>query len=391
MKIGSFSLIKEINTSIILNTIRTHKTISRAQIANITGLTPATVTNLTSKLLDCKLISETKLGASSGGRKPVMLEINSSEYNVACISIVKHKTAVSLYDLAGNCIISQTVDVSGLNSESVLIKLSAKVNELVNNSDKRVLGVGISCEGMINEKDGICVYSSNLSWEHVPVKDIVERETALPSFVDNDVKVSALGEKWFGQAKDVKNFVLFSTGYGIGVSVMNDGELLRGAENYATEFGHTVIDPINGPLCSCGNRGCLRTFASGSALLNSLNHRYKTETSIFDIIKDSEKDTEIYEILKRHAYYIGIGAANAINIFNPAELIFNGYVTSFGDEMKKIILDTIDSYCLKSMKPCLKIVFSNFDAETVNKGTAALSVSHLYNSPSLFFGADYDL
>ena len=81
MKIGSFSLIKELNTSVILNTIRKHKSISRAQIANITGLTPATVTNITAKLLDCRLISETTLGESSGGRKPVMLEINTSEYN----------------------------------------------------------------------------------------------------------------------------------------------------------------------------------------------------------------------------------------------------------------------------------------------------------------------
>ena len=114
MKIGSFSLIKEINTSVILNTIRTHKAISRAQIAALTGLTPATVTNLTSKLLDCKLISETELGISSGGRKPVMLEINSSEYNVCCVTIGRHKTTVSLYHRAGNLIKSDNADITGM-------------------------------------------------------------------------------------------------------------------------------------------------------------------------------------------------------------------------------------------------------------------------------------
>ncbi len=391
MKIGSFSLIKEINTSIILNTIRIHKTISRAQIANITGLTPATVTNLTSKLLDCKLISETKLGVSSGGRKPVMLEINTSEFNVACISIGRHKTTVSMYDLAGNPIISSVESINGLSSEEALIKLSQKVNEFVKSSEKRVLGVGISCEGMINEKEGICVFSANLSWENVHVKDIVERETSLPSFVDNDVKVIALGEKWFGQAKDINDFVVFYTGYGLGVSVMTNDGLYRGSENYASEFGHTVIDPVNGPECSCGNKGCLQAYASGSALLRDLKHRYETEPSIYDIIKDSENDSEIYEIIKNQAWYVGIGAANIINVFNPSELIFNGYVTTFNDELKKIILNTIDTYCLKSMKPRLKIVFSTLDSEAVNKGAAALSVSNLYNSPSLFFGEDYDL
>ncbi len=390
MKIGSFSLIKEINTSVILNTIRTHKAISRAQIAALTGLTPATVTNLTSKLLDCKLISETELGLSSGGRKPVMLEINSSEYDVCCISIGRHKTTVSLYDLAGNLINSYNTDINGMSGENALVFLSSKINELKSLSQKRILGVGISCEGLVDPEKGICVFSANLSWENVAIKEIVESETGLPAFTDNDVKLMALAEKWFGRAKECNDFVVLYTGYGIGISVMNNGEIYRGTNNYAGEFGHTLVGR-DGPVCSCGKRGCLQAYASGSALLRDLRTEYKEEPSIAQIISDSFNNKKINDSLRTQAYYIGIGAANAINIFNPSELILNGYVLSFDDEMKRIIEDTINSHILKSMLPNLKVVYSTLGADAVNKGAAALTISNLYNTPSKFFGEKYDI
>lgn len=390
MKIGSFSLIKEINTSIILNIIRVHKNISRAQIASLSGLTPATVTNITSKLLDCKLISETKLGLSSGGRKPVILEINSSEYNVACITIGRHKTSVSLYDLDGTLIESEDVNITAMESNEALILLADKINNFICKSEKRVLGVGISCEGLIDPENGTCVFSANLNWENVAIKEIIEKKTNIPAFVDNDVKVIALGEKWFGEAKNSENFVLFYTGYGIGVAAMTNGEIYRGAQNYAGEFGHTLIH-IDGPVCSCGKKGCLQAFASGSALLRELNTEYEKEPSIYQIIEDSKTNDKIKEIIKKQAYYIGIGASNAINIFNPSELILNGYVSLFDDETKKIIHDTINEYTLKSMKPELKIIYSSLDTDAVNKGAAALTISNLYNTPSFFFGDKYDL
>lgn len=390
MKIGSFSLIKELNTSVILNTIRKHKSISRAQIANITGLTPATVTNITAKLLDCRLISETTLGESSGGRKPVMLEINTSEYNVLCIAIGRHKTTISMYDIAGNRLATKTTDVMGISSDEALLKLSTFSEELIESSSKRVLGIGVSCEGMIDQKNGICVFSANLSWENVRIKEYLEDKLNIPVFTDNDVKVITLGEKWFGNGASTDSFVLFYTGYGIGLSVMNGGNLYRGSQNYAIEFGHTVID-AEGPVCSCGNKGCLQAFASGSALLRELHEKYGTEPTIEEIIKDSENDSDIYEIIKKQAYYIGIGAANAINIFNPTELILSGYVCMLNEDTRNIILNTINERILKSMKPNLKIVFSSLGEQAGNLGAAALTISKLYDTPSVFFGEGYDI
>ncbi len=195
MKIGSLSLIKELNISVILNTIKNNENISRAEIANLTGLTPATITNLTAKLLDKKLIKETSLGESSGGRKPVMLEINYGEYNTVCVSIGNNYITASLFNLAGNLLNSIRVRPEKKNSECVLSEICKTLKKLISASPKRVLGIGVSCEGMIDVENGICVFSSNLGWENVPIKEKIYSELNIPVLVDNDVRIIALGEK----------------------------------------------------------------------------------------------------------------------------------------------------------------------------------------------------
>ena len=270
MKIGSFSLIKELNTSLILKTIREHKSISRADIAKITGLTPATVTNITSELINYKIIIETKLGKSNGGRKPVLLEFNYSEYNIIGVVISRHKITVSLTDLEANLISEKTSkitdDITPEHAIQIIIDL---IKNIIRESDKRALGIGISMEGLIDDENGICVLSSNFGWENINIKEKIEKEFVLPVFVNNDVKALTLGEKFYGSAKNSSDFLLLYTGYGIGASFVSGGHIYRGASNYASEIGHTTLD-INGPVCSCGNKGCFQALASGSALIKEI-------------------------------------------------------------------------------------------------------------------------
>jgi len=393
MKTGSFSLIKELNTSVILNTIRSNNSISRAEIASMTGLTPATVTNLTSRLLEHKLIKETELGESSGGRKPVMLEINGSEYNVACINIGSKAVTVSIFDINGNLITSANPEVIKNDYKASLNSITAKLSELSELSMKRILGVGVSCEGMINEDEGICVFSSNLGWENIDIREEIYSKTGLPVFVDNDVHVIALGEKWFGAAKNTDDFVLFYTGFGLGLAVMNKDGLYRGSMNYAGEMGHTVLDP-DGPICTCGNHGCVQAFASASALmrdLKSIGYIDEKEPPLEEIISASLGGDEILgKLFHKQAHYIGIAAANSINLFNPSVLIFNGYISQLGDDIKAIITQQIFRNCLKNAKSNIKIVYSELNSDALPKGAAALVISKLFEYPSIFFGDKYE-
>ena len=393
MKIGSLSLIKELNTSIILNTIKDNISISRAEIANVTGLTPATVTNLTAKLLDKKLIKETNLGESSGGRKPVMLEINYDEYNTACVFIGRNSVVVYLFALSGKLLNSVKINPKNKNSDKIIEDICKTLNEIISLSPKRVLGVGVSCEGLIDAEKGICVFSSNMGWENVNLKEKISSAVGIPVFVDNDVRIIALGEKWYGAAKDTEDFILVYTGYGIGTAIMSKGKPYRGIMNYAGELGHITIDP-EGPLCSCGNRGCLQAFASGNALIRDLRAAglFKDEdpemTEIIDAYADGSETVK--NILEKQAYYIGIAVANAINLFNPAEIIFSVYITSLDVKIKDIITDQIYSRCLKASKNSVRIVYSSLNEKAGEKGTAALVVEQLFANPSLFFEGHYE-
>ena len=385
---GSLSLIKELNTSVILNTIKDNESISRAEIALLTGLTPATVTNLTAKLLDKKLIKETTLGESSGGRKPVMLEINYGEYNTACVSISSNYVMISVFDLKGNLLSSVEINPEDKSSEVVLDEICKELKNLISASSKRVLGIGVSCEGMIDVENGICVFSANLGWENIHLKEKLFSELKIPVFVDNDVQIIALGEKWYGAARDNNDFLLIYTGYGIGTAIMSGGKLYRGVNNYAGELGHTTLDP-EGPVCSCGNRGCLQAFASISALEREIKKKgsYQGESRGIDkLISDfNEGEPALTELFEKQAYYIGIAAANAINMFNPSEIIFNGYITRLKGRIKDIISEQIKERCLKVSKS-IKIIYSELNKSAVYKGAAALVVENLFANPSVFFG-----
>ena len=204
MKIGSFSLIKELNTSIILNTIKEKGSISRAEIAKLTGLTAATVTNITSQLLKYNLVIETRYGASSGGRKPILLEFNYSYYNVIGVVISKQEITTSLTDLNSNLIKDIKVNLKDNVEKKDVINIVIKnTKELINFSEKKVLGLGVSVEGLIDEKNGVVVMSSSLGWKNFNIKNELNKELHIPIFINNDVKALAknIPERHFNRRK----------------------------------------------------------------------------------------------------------------------------------------------------------------------------------------------
>lgn len=391
MKIGSFSLIKELNTSLILNTIKEYKSISRADIAKLTGLTAATVTNITSKLLEYNLILETEFGASNGGRKPILLEFNYSYYNVIGVVITRQEVTLTLTDLNSNLISQRKIELNSNAIPSYAISLiSEKAKELIKESSKRVIGMGVSMEGLVDEKKGTLILASNFGWQNVDIKNNLTKSLDIPVFVNNDVKALAKGEEMFGEAKTSKNFVLLYTGYGIGASLVSNGKIYRGTSNYACEIGHITLD-INGPECSCGNRGCFEALASGEALIkeirnNDLTNLFKKEISLNEIIeKISENNEDILKLIEKQAYYIGIGIANIINIFNPSEIIVDGYISCVPEYIKNIIINEVNKRSLKSMRENANVIFSKMGTKSKFKGAIGLLISELFDNPEFFF------
>ena len=207
--------------------------------------------------------------------------------------------------------------------------------------------IGVGAPGLSNPETGILFTSPHLpGWHDVPLRDIIEKELGRKAFLINDANAAALGELHFGAGRGARNFIYITVSTGIGGGIIIDGKIYTGSTGTAGELGHMVIDD-DGPSCNCGNKGCWETLASGTALAKEARHRIKrgAQTSILELAGgDLEKinaeaihqaaqagDNLAEELIARSAYYLGVGLANLVNIFNPEIIVIGGGLSNIGD------------------------------------------------------------
>jgi len=214
-------------------------------------------------------------------------------------------------------------------------------------SPSELTAVGIGAPGLSNPSTGVLYTSPNLpGWQDVPLRDIIAQELGRTAYLINDANAAAIGEFYYGAGRGAHNFIYITVSTGIGGGIIINGELYTGPTGTAGEVGHMVIDD-NGPLCNCGNRGCWETLASGRALAAEAKRLIKkgTSTTILEqaggtIDKVNAEavhqaalagDKLASRLIARNAYYLGVGLANLINIFNPEVIVIGGGLASIGD------------------------------------------------------------
>ncbi|WP_134704563.1 ROK family transcriptional regulator [Ammoniphilus sp. YIM 78166] len=369
--VGSFQLMKSLNKSLILNVIRLDGPISRAEIAKKTNLTPPTVTNLVAELLASNLVIESDLGTSSVGRKPIMLRIHASAFQVIGIDV--GASHLKLVSTNLNAEIQETLLVkmpNPITAPSFLELLIHSVDTLLEKSQLQkdtILGIGIGMHGLVNPKQGVADYAPNLALRHIPIREKLETAFNLPVEIENDVRAMALGESWFGNGQGIENFICVNVGMGIGAGIILDHKLFTGASFTAGEIGHTTIE-IEGPKCSCGNHGCLQALAAGPAIASRVQEeiRLGRESLIAELVHgDVEEitgetvhqaalqgDPLAIEALKNTGRYLGIGVANLINILNPSRIILGGGVSKAGEFILGPMKETVEKRALNSASIC---------------------------------------
>lgn len=208
-------------------------------------------------------------------------------------------------------------------------------------------GIGIGAPGISNPETGILFTSPNLpGWHDVPIRDIIEKQLGSQAFLINDANAAALGEFHFGAGKGTRNIIYITVSTGIGGGIIIDSRNYTGSIGTAGELGHMVIAD-NGPQCACGNKGCWETLASGTALAREARQRIHegATTSILKYVDGESKninaeavheaaragDELANELIAGVAYYLGVGLANLINIFNPEKIIIGGGLSNIGD------------------------------------------------------------
>ena len=266
-------------------------------------------------------------------------------------------------DLGGTKILTAVVDSEGLiisRDHSVTPAEKGKdavINAIYQSFDRvlshahmdisEIVGIGIGAPGPSNPDTGILFSSPNLmGWQDVPIKEIIETKLGKKTFLINDANAAALGEFFFGAAKGARHFIYITLSTGIGGGIVIDGKIYTGAIGTAGEIGHMTID-VEGPLCNCGNRGCWEAMASGTALAREARYRINegARTSILDYSDDSinnitaevvhkaaqKGDALAEELIARVGYYVGVGLANLLNLFNPEVVAIGGGLSHIGD------------------------------------------------------------
>jgi glucokinase-like ROK family protein len=388
---GDLNLIKKINTSIVLDVIVRQYPLSRARISEITGLTKATVSSLVNDLIASHMVTESGMGESSGGRKPVMLLFNKSAGYAIGIDLDIHSIKGVLTDLEGNIVDEIKLDLEALSVDAVTAHLKTSIRQLIERSPQSpcgIIGIGIGVPGMVNEA-GTIVFAPNLAWENVSIHRLLAEEFAIPVIIDNEANAGAVGEKQFGAGKSASNLIYVSLGVGIGTGIIIKNELYRGFSGISGEMGHVTIE-AHGSKCRCGNIGCWELYASENALLEKAKSlSFATEhkpPSIQELIEFAEAgNQEVISLLVQMGQYLGMGIINIMNTFNPELIIIGSRLTAAEPWLLKPIHQMIAERSFPYSRREMRIEFSNLGANSTVLGAAHFAIANFFATTKISF------
>jgi glucokinase-like ROK family protein len=398
---GDQTLLREINLSTVLLTLQQGKAVSRAGLATLTGLNKTTISNLVEKLSEWGLVHEIGRDTSGNGRPATLIALNPQAGCIIGIELGVDFISIVLTDFSGQIIWQQLAEIDPTIAQNLIIQqalsLVDEAKEIVESGQQRLLGIGVTVPGLVKVDEGLLLFSPNLQWRNVPLRQIFFEATKLPIYLENDANAAALGEHLFGLARQTKNFVFLNIGIGIGSGLFLNGELYRGGGGIAGEIGHTNFTAGSRP-CHCGNRGCWET--SGNqysliervwALLNvgrssviSKQVEGKNAQITLAMIKEAAEtaDEMVLEALAETGAAIGLGVANITNIFNPDLIIIGGAMSVFGEHLLPSINRIIEKHVLTEMRPQTKVLISSFGTKASVMGAISLVVQAALSNPS---------
>ncbi|OPL17415.1 MAG: hypothetical protein AVO38_00020 [delta proteobacterium ML8_D] len=389
--------LKEINKKNILKIVIDVGQISRIDISRQLKISRPTTSAYIGELIEEGLIEEIGKSDStpSGGKKAVLLQFRVRAGYILGVMIGVKNIRIALTDLSSSIIeMTKIPTEEWLGPEAVIDKLTNKLKEIIKKSgvDKEsIIGIGIGATGLVDGKNGLVIFSPNLSgWSNIKLKEIIEKKIDLPVFIENECRVQAIAEKKYGLAKDIRDFVCFETGTGIGTGVFIDNKLVIGNKGMAGEVGHIITNLGGKRVCHCGNVGCLETLCSTSSLLEDISDDIKKSGKSSMYGKDkleleglfglyNEGDEIVTRNVENNAKYLGIGISNTIKMFNPELVIIHGEVIKFGERYLKIVKKSVSENTFPKVKDNYNIRFSEMGDNVGIIGAASIVFDNIFD------------
>lgn len=325
VQLASSGLARRINRDIVLQLIRTHQPISRADLSRQSGLQRSTVSQIIEQLIREKWVCEGRVAMQPRGRRPTLLELND-DLVVLAVDIHPQRATIAVVDLKGRLLSRAQVPLSSDPAASTQRMTDCMVRLQKDFPHKSIEGIGISLPGRVDPETQRLIFAPNLHWPDFDLKKVIEKTMGMAVSMENAATSSLLAELTFGHIDGIRDIVQVTISEGVGTAIFANGHLIPGHCGMAGEFGHVQIDP-SGELCSCGRRGCWETFASCRAALRyykELQPQGKTVT-FQDLLNMAEEGNPSAEqALAKQALYIGRGLQVIIAALSPSLIMIAG-------------------------------------------------------------------
>ena len=382
----------------VMRAIRRQGSISRTEISNITGWSKAKASQEIRNLVHKGYLLEIGEGVSQGGRRPQIIRINDQLGYIVGIDIGATSLEIAVADVAGKISHrrSEAADVR-MKPEVLLDRCIEIIKDMINalsSSIDRILGIGVGVPGPVNFARGVLVAPPLMpDWENFLIRDYFKQ--AFPSsfvVVDNDVNIMALGEQRAGDGANIDHFIYVKIGTGIGAGIVSNGKIHRGSDGCAGDIGHICVNK-QGPLCSCGNTGCLEAMAAGPAIAAKAMQAAQNGTSpvLGRMLKSNggflspedvnaacrEGDQAALDIIRESGQMVGDVLASLVNFFNPSHIFIGGGISNFGNHLLVSIRRAILKRSLPLATTHLSIMFSRRGPDSGITGAGALALEYL--------------
>lgn len=376
---SSSELLKMINQQKVLRLIYTEGPISRVELAEKTGLTQQTITNIVNRLLKDDIILETVPVVGGGGRRPIPLVVNSPNMYAIGIRVTVRHVQGSLMDFRNEVLTQVTEDVPVYESKNDPLRYIYKVvEELLKQvpSKQRLKGIGCSVQGLINSKEGIVIYSAGLHWRQFPLKDKLEQKYGIPVHLDSGTSLLALVENLKGALADSRQNITLKFDDGVGGAIVLNKQLHRGANFVAGGFAHyKAFTGRDAYPCHCGAKGCLTTLATMSGLKH--NSGFTSDELAAGVRANEPEATRLFTKIEGA---ISRAVSNIIILFNPEHVLITGKLM---DQWEDLLLPSLKQHIMDTVPEFYRGVKLIKLPQTPNESKSAggLVMNHFFDVP----------
>jgi len=384
-------LLKEINCARLLEILQETRVVSRAELARRAGLSRTTVGILVEELLRVGLAREVGLASSTGGRPPMLLEFNPDAALALGAQMTDRAWHIVLANLDTQARRRVSVRIADDTPQAAIAALQEGVTALTEQQAPGTIlpAIGVGTPGLVDVHSGVIKSAVDIGWAEVPMKAMIEERLGLRALVANRSKVGALAElsQGTGAGRQVNDLIYISIGTGIAAGIVHQRRLYTGANSSAGELGHVTVLP-DGPVCPCGNQGCLQQLASGPAIANRARARLREglpsilgrlagdhpeRISAITVFRAAQEgDTLAQEVVAETARHLGLAVANLINLFNPELIVLGGPVGRRSQVLLEPLLEQVRRRAMAYPLSTVRIVTSRLGPEAGAIGAATL-------------------